>query len=117
MVAAEGEAAMVANSTASGTAVTPSASEVMMVGSTAESQVVVMPGGEAEVAPGATSASGAAAGAVENSLFLGAREEGRCLAGRRCKAVFCFSASKAALTGVSVRIAVVLKTLKWTFKC
>jgi hypothetical protein len=93
---------MVVNSAASGTGqtrpkvgLTPSAGQVMV-------------GGAAEVA---TPASGAG----ENSLFLGAREEGGCLAGRRCFPVPCFSASKAALTGVSVSIAVVLKTLNWTF--
>ena len=100
---------MVVNSAASGTGhtrpkvgLTPSAGQVMV-------------GGAAEVAPGVTPARGAASGAGENSLFLGAREEGGCLAGRRCFPVPCFSASKAALTGVSVSIAVVLKTLNWTF--
>ena len=44
----------------------------------------VMEGGAAEVAPGVTPARGAASGAGEKSLFLGAREEGGCLAGRRC---------------------------------
>ena len=76
-------------------------------------QVIVaeaIAGGAAEVAPGATPARGAAEGAGENSLFLAAREEGRCFAGRRRLAVSCFSTSKAALTGVSVSIAVVLKT-------
>ena len=103
-----------ANSTASGAAqsrpkvgVTASAGQVMVAEATA--------GGAAEGAPGATPAGGAAAGAGENSLFLGAREEGRCFAGRRCLLVSCFSASKAALTGLSVRIAVVLKTLNLTF--
>ena len=96
---------MVVNSAASGTGqtrpkvgLTPSAGQVMV-------------GGAAEVATPATPASGAG----ENSLFLGAREEGGCLAGRHCFTVPCFSASKAALTGVSVSIAVVLKTLNWTF--
>ena len=73
--------------------VTPSAGQVMV-------------GGAAEVAPGVTPARGAASGAGEKSLFLGAREEGGCLAGRRCFRV----------RGV-VSIAVVLKTLNWTFKC
>ncbi|CAL8363321.1 unnamed protein product [Boreogadus saida] len=61
-----------------------------------------MVAGAAEVEPGVTRARGAAAGAAKNSLFLGAREEGGCLTGRRCFRVPCFSASKAALTGVSV---------------
>ena len=65
-------------------------------------------GGAAEGAPGATPARGAGAGEI--SLFFGAREEGRCLP------VSCFSASKAALTGLSVSIAVVLKTLNFDLK-
>ena len=67
-------------------------------------------GGSAEGAPGGTPAGGAAVGSGENSL-LGAR---RCFPGGRCLVGLpCVSASKAALTGVSVSTTVVLKTLNY----